>query len=319
MPISFPSPPDRLVAEVARQTSRPVPDDLGPLVDALGRRFGESLDAVLLYGSRLHADAGPRGIVDLFVVVDSYANAYRSPVMRAFNRVLPPNVFYFEVGDGEGRLQAKYSVFSAAHLAAGTSRWFHSYVWARLAQPCRLLWARDEATRSDVHRALARAVLTFHDEVAPVAAGKIVASRALWKEGLSRTYSSELRPEGSERAAWLVERNGADYERLSATLGSALDPGLVPDGEGRFRIPGGAAEHRRARLRWGVRRVQGKVLSVLRLGKSALTFASAADYVVAKIERHTGTALDVPPWVRRHPFLSAPFALVALLARRVIR
>jgi hypothetical protein len=312
-------PPAALLTEVAHQTSRPVPGSLTDLSDALQERFGTSLDAVLLYGSRLHADTGSRGMIDLFVVVNNYKEAYPGPMLRTFNVLLPPNVFYLEVGPAEERLHAKYSVLSRAHLDKGTSRWFHSYVWARLAQPCRIVWARDDVARQRVHMALGQAVLRFHAEVAPTLVGREVTSGAIWNEGLVRTYASELRPEGTERAEWLVEQNGEDYERLTTAVEPAVAHRLEPIGQGRFRPLGRVADARRARLRWFLRRAQGKVLSVLRLGKSALIFEGAAEYVAMKVERHTGSPIAVPPFVRRHPFIGAPYALVVLLVRRVIR
>jgi len=66
-------------------------------------------------------------MIDLFVVVNNYKEAYPGPMLRTFNVLLPPNVFYLEVGPAEERLHAKYSVLSRAHLDKGTSRWFHSY------------------------------------------------------------------------------------------------------------------------------------------------------------------------------------------------
>ena len=152
MGATIPRPPATLLTEVARQTSRPVPETLTGLSDALQQRFGPSLDAVLLYGSHLHADTGSRGIIDLFIVVNNYKDAYRGSVLRTLNVLLPPNVFYLEVGAGDERLRAKYSVLSRTHLDRGTSRWFHSYVWARLAQPCRIVWVRDDKAREGFTR-----------------------------------------------------------------------------------------------------------------------------------------------------------------------
>ena len=311
--------PKELVAEVARQSSRPTPPVLGTLVHALEERFGDALEAVLHYGSCLHAGDPADGVVDLFAVVRDYGRAYPGAVLRAFNRLLPPNVFYIEVGSGAGKLRAKCAVLSRADFEAGTSRWFHSYVWARFAQPCRVLHARDEATLAWVHETLARSVLTFHARVLPTMAGEEADAAGLWSKGLSLTYAAELRPEGEARAHWLVERSLPDYASLTAAAAPALAPLLQESAPGRYRVAATEAERRRCLARWRLRRWQGKLLSLLRLGKSALTFAGAADYVAFKIERHTGKAFEVTPFMRRHPFLSAPLALVKLLRRGALR
>ena len=48
-----------------------------------------------------------------------------------------------------------------ADFEQGTQHWFHPYLWARFAQPSRLLYARDETIRPRVNQALAHAVVTF--------------------------------------------------------------------------------------------------------------------------------------------------------------
>lgn len=307
------------MAEVARQTSRPTPEVLGKLVHALEERFGDALDAVLHYGSCLHAGDPAEGIVDLYALVRDYRSAYPGVALRAFNRLLPPNVFYVEVGEGAGKLRAKYAVLSRRDFEEGATGWFHSYVWARFAQPCRVLQARDEATLTRVHETLARSVLTFHARVLPTLAGEEVDAAALWTRGLMLSYGAELRPEGKARAHWLVERSLPDFASLTAAAAPGLAPLLQGAAPGRYRAGASASERRRSLAAWRIRRWQGKLLSVLRLGKSAFIFAGAADYVAFKVERHTGKALEVTPFMRRHPFLSAPLALVRLLRQGVIR
>lgn len=304
---------------MARQSSRPTHPALAALVETIEQRFGDALEAVLHYGSCLHNDDPGEGVVDMFALVRDYRSVYRNPFFRLFNAVLPPNVFYFEVGEGERRIRAKYSVFSRAHFEAGTRRWFEPYIWVRLAQPSRVLWAKDQETLEWVRDGMARSVLTFHQRVLPSLAGEEVDATGIWRRGLTLTYRTELRTEGVGRANWLVERNGADYVRLTEAAETALAPlSRTVSGE-RYRVELPARERRRAARMWWLRRLQGKVLSTWRLGKSAFTFSGAADYVAMKIERHTGVPIRVTPFMRRHPFICSPFALVAFLKRGVIR
>ena len=50
-----------------------------------------------------------------------------------------------------------------------------------------------------------------------------------------------------------------------------------------------------------VRTVQGKILSILRLMKAAYTFQGGADYLIWKIERHSGVKVELTPAQRKHP------------------
>lgn len=314
-----PTPDADLLAEVAWQSSRSTPAVLGALVRRLHERFGEGLDAVLLYGSCLHSGDPADGIVDLYALVRDYRAAYSSRFHRWFNEVLPPNVFYVEVAEGGAMLRAKYAVLSLEDFAEGATSWFHSYVWARFAQPCRILWTRDAATAASVHRTLAGAARTFLANVLPTLAGEEVGAEAIWARGLALTYASELRPEREERVRWLVERNLSDYARLTSAAAPTLPRAVEVLEGGRYRARATDAERSVCLRRWRRRRWQGKALSVLRLGKSVFTFAGAADYVAWKVRRHTGVAIEVTPFMRRHPLLVAPWMLLRLLRRGVVR
>lgn len=57
-------------------------------------------------------------------------------------------------------------------------------------------------------------------------------------------------------------------------------------------------------LQWGLRRVQGKFLSVARLIKASFTFDGGIDYLAWKISRHSGVKIELTPWQRRHPLLA---------------
>jgi len=70
---------------------------------------------------------------------------------------------------------------------------------------------------------------------------------------------------------------------------------------------------------WARRARLGRALNVLRLLKAALTFDHALDYVVWKVERHSGVRLEVAPWERRFPLLAAPGLYWRLRRRGLLR
>ena len=69
--------PDSLVSAVSSMAARPVSADFSIFVEELKSRFGSSLDAILLYGSCLRSQEIGDGVVDFYVVVDDYSNAYQ--------------------------------------------------------------------------------------------------------------------------------------------------------------------------------------------------------------------------------------------------
>ena len=56
---------------------------------------------------------------------------------------------------------------------------------------------------------------------------------------------------------------------------------------------------------WRARRVMGKALSVCRLFKSAFTFDDPVDYLLWKIERHSGVRETATPLQRKYPLVFA--------------
>ncbi|PTR07318.1 hypothetical protein C8R32_1072 [Nitrosospira sp. Nsp5] len=315
--------PNNLVAEIASLSSRAVSADFLVLVEALKSRFGSSLEAVLLYGSCLRSDDLGDGVVDFYAIVNSYGKAYPERYLGYLNAWLAPNVFYLEVSapghTQEKKFRAKYAVVSMTDFEQGTWRWFHPYLWARFAQPSRLLYVRDETIRKHIYTALARAVVTFLKSSLPMLNSSVANVEAIWVNGLTQTYAAELRPERATRAQQLAQINLDDYTRLTEHAAPVLVGMLemLPDGDYRCLI--NAADRRRAQWRWRLRRWQGTVLSVLRLTKAAFTFSDSISYAAWKIERHTGVRVEVTPMLRRHPVLWGFKVSWQLLRRGVIR
>jgi hypothetical protein len=312
------SPVDALVDEVGRQADLPVGPESEILVEALQERLGSSLLGVLLYGSGLHHGNLTEGLVDLYAIVDSYRSAYSTRVLRLGNAMLGPNVFYLDASGHTPPLAAKYAVMSLDHFERGCTRWFHPYIWARFAQPARLVYSRDEATSGRIIQALAQAVVKFLSEATAACDAEIVDSETLWLSGLSRAYSSELRAE-KNRERVLMQVNAGRFDRLTEYAAPALSPSLISLGDGRYRSGADASARRRAHRRWRLRRWQGRVLSILRLTKAAFTFDRGADYLAWKIERHTGVAIPVTPTLRRHPILFGPKVLWRLIRGGTVR
>ncbi len=299
-------PPETLLELVERRSSRPLSAPLHRLAQHLLERHGEAISALVFYGSCLRSGDDFDGLVDLYVLTRDYRSLHGTGLSAAANRLLPPNVYYLEMPFGERRLRAKYAVVSLRDFTRGTSpRWFHSYLWGRFTQPAAVLYARDEGTRGQVIQALARAVLTFMTRVIP-ALDETFTDRELWVRGLALSYGAELRAERPGRAQALYESDAPHYDRLThAALGALPFPVQPPDPRGRYRTRIPAHRRRLGRAAWRARSAQGKLLSVLRLVKGLFTFHGGLDYILWKIERHSGVTVEVSPLARRHPLLAS--------------
>lgn len=291
---------------IRRMASQPTAAAVNALAERVLAQHGESVQAVVFYGSCLRSGDDRGGMVDLYAIVDRYRSAYPSWVWALLNKLLPPNVFYLEI-PAEGRVvRAKYAILSLADLERGVSpAWFHSYLWGRFAQPTAVLYARRPEAAERVHAALGQAVVTFLTRAIPCLPAHF-SVRDLWLKGLSLSYRAELRAERPEKVAGLFQASSDYYAEITAAALPALPFSIhrVEGTAGSYESRISYGRRMTCRAGWKVRSFQGKILSLVRLLKGAFTFAGGLDYILWKIERHTGVAVEVPPRLRQHPILA---------------
>ncbi len=311
-------PPADLLTEIGQECGQPVAPDLHLLSDRVCARFGTSTAAVLFYGSCLRSGDPGEGLVDLYVLVDRYADVYESGLLRVANSWLPPNVFLLQMHTPGGKtLQAKYAVLSLEDFENGAGRWFQSYVWGRFAQPSRLVYVRDDTIRARVTHALGQAVMTLLGQTLPCLPDRFDAA-TIWQRGLAMSYATEMRPEAIDRPVQIERRNAVYFDRLTAAAAPAL-PDVKTGGAGVYVNLLAPPDRRRGCRKWRLRRVQGRLLQTARLMKSVLTFENGIDYLAWKLERHTGHPVEVTPRLRRYPLIFGWPLLWRLLRQRHLR
>ena len=277
---------------VAAELGMPVDPRVRAMAQAIAAKHGDASRAVLFYGSCLREAQLDGLMLDFYLIVSDYRAAYAKRWMAAANRLIPPNVFPLE----HHGLMAKYAVLSEADFARLNGPATRNVsVWARFAQPSRLVWASDDAAARRAVDSVAKAAPTLLG-----AAGRVDGEDVLdwWRRAFALTYSAELRAERKGRSQSVVDAEPDRYRRF----GEAAAP-LVAGNAGR----------------WGRRRVEGKALSVLRLAKASATYAGGEEYIAWKINRHAGTKILLKPWQKRHPLLAAISLLPRLLKSGAIR
>jgi hypothetical protein len=298
---------DALRARIAQELAQPVTPGAHAVVERLRERFGPAMRGVLFYGSCLRRGDDHEGVLDLYVLVEDYRSAYESQPLAVLNRLLPPNVFYLETQAGGRMVRAKYAVLAQRDLARLTStRTFEPYFWARFSQPCALVYAADESVRREVAAALASAVLTTVARAIPLVA-PCFGSRELWMTTWRTTYRAELRAERPGVVEMLWASAPERYEAVTRLALAALGHPVETDAEThdlRCTVELPAAARRRARGLWRIRHVHGKTLFLLRILRNALIFEGGVDYVLWKIQRHSGVEVDRTWRQRRYPLLA---------------
>ncbi|KTE19042.1 hypothetical protein ATE67_16005 [Sphingopyxis sp. H050] len=279
---------------VREEVSTPVDPRVTAMATAIATQYPGSARAVLFYGSCLRESELDGLMLDFYLIVSNYGDAFAKRWMAAANRLIPPNVFPFQ-HDG---LIAKYAVLSEAdfdRLNGPETR--NVSVWARFAQPSRLVWAVDDTAADRAIAAVSRAAPALL-----AAAGRVAGEDMLdwWRRAFSLTYSVELRAERTTRAGSVVDAEPDRYRRFGEAAAA-----LIPD----TARSGG----------WARRRVEGKLLSIARLAKASLTYAGGIDYLAWKINRHAGTKIEIKPWQRRWPLVAALTLVPRLMKTGAIR
>ena len=294
---------------VAAELAEPVDGRVTAMAQALAARYPGSAKAVLFYGSCLRQQQLDGLMLDFYLIVSDYRAAYGNGWLAAANCLIPPNVFPF-AHDG---LAAKYAVLSEADFARlNKADADNVSVWARFAQPSRLVWTADDAARLRAIEAVGQAAPTLLKLAAPEAQGAGPGDGLhIWRVGFALTYNAELRAERKERSGSIVDMDQDRYRRFTGP--ALVVAGLTP-------MPGFSPVEIAANgRRWGKLQRRGKRLTLLRLAKASFTFAGGIDYLAWKINRHAGTQIALKPWQRRWPLLGAVSLLPRLLSHGAVR
>lgn len=283
---------------VAAELAEPVDLRVADMAAAIAAKYPNAARTVLFYGSCLREVQLDGLMLDFYLIVSDYKAAYGRGWFSFANWLIPPNVFPF-AHDG---LVAKYAVLSEADFdRLNGPDTLNVSVWARFAQPSRLVWVNDDVARTKTIASVAKAAPTLLGAALPT----LPASNDpldIWKGAFALTYSAELRAERGGRSSSVVDADPDRYVRFSG-------PALAA-------IPANGSLNPRS---WRLRRIQGKTLTLLRLAKASTTYAGGIDYLAWKINRHAGSAIEIKPWQRRWPILGAITLLPRLFRAGAIR
>mgnify|MGYP003662496169 CR=1 FL=1 len=298
---------------IAQELAEPVDKRVTAFAASIAAQYGDASRAVLFYGSCLRTTQLDGQMLDFYLIVSDYEAAYGKSWLAGANKRLPPNVFPAE-HDG---LVAKVAVLSQKDFhrlnrigASAVS------VWARFAQPSRLVWQADEAAQAQAVEAIEGAAITLFDMSFPMmdidTEHTIV---DLWKRGFELTYGAELRAERKDRSDSVVDSDPERYASFGPAVMAAIAERDKARG-GKLKI---VASREAVEKRWRQLRRNGKILTLARLAKASATYAGGIDYLAWKINRHAGTDYVIKPWQRKWPILGALVMLPRLIAGGAIK
>ena len=280
---------------ISKTALQPVPTSITTLADKIRAEHAGVL-AILAYGSAFRDAAPADTLIDFYILTKDGSGVSSNLASRLGCRFVPPNVYYAECNVQGETSRAKYAVLPFYKFQSLVSRQTgNPYFWARFAQPCRIVWCLDATVKTEVIATLAKSLATAFANAMGLSQNQTI--QATWTKLFEQTYRTELRPESTSRATQIFSANQDYFETVSRLL----------------------AETTPVHANWTWRVFQGKCLSVARLIKAAFTFQGGADYIAWKIKRHSGVAIEVKDWHRRHPLLAALVLMPQLLWRGAVK
>ncbi|MEO0439268.1 MAG: hypothetical protein AAF067_00180 [Pseudomonadota bacterium] len=293
---------------ITEEVSLPVDPRVSAFAADIAARYGDASRAVLFYGSCLRTTELEGQMLDFYLIVSSYEDAYGKSWLVSANRLLPPNVFPAE-HDG---LVAKVAVLSEADfLRLNRPEASAVSVWARFAQPSRLVWCADDVARDKAVAAIEQASITLFELTIPVLGTQPQTPERIYRHGFELTYGAELRAERANRPGSVVDADPERFDRIGLATMVTMQQ---QDPSEALNLTTPAAERR-----WKSLRRNGKLLTLARLAKASGTYAGGIDYLAWKINRHAGTDYVIKPWQRKWPILGALTMLPRLIAGGAVK
>jgi len=297
-----------------------------PEARALAERMvadtGASVRAVLMYGSwLLKTNPDRNSAVDFVVIVDDYRAFYTGlseagelhrPVglLTGLARFLAPNVIAYVPDNGDAGL-AKCLIVSKDHFerALGPNPPDH-FLLGRVVQRLGHVWAAGDADASWVEEQIVGAHGRVLEWMAPYLEGPVDAA-GLGRRLLEVCYQGEFRPESRGRAGKVFEAQADHFTiALEPGLRSAVAAGIMelheappasdPEAGGATYALVRPAPPRQVR-RWRRHFRRSKTRTTVRWLKHSMTFANWLPYLVRKVERHQGRAIQLTALERKLP------------------
>ena len=262
----------------------------------LQNKFDESTQAIVLYGSWLRGKRDT--VVDLYVIVDNY-KYLDSPLDKILTNFFSPNV-YQQVGENLAKdFRVKFAVINLAQFKKRVANDFHPYFWARFAQPTQILYVKNIEVRQALAATFKDATKRMIKESVPMLPKKFT-TEMLWETALKLTYSAELRSESDTAPQSIIKTSLPELKSLTESIASECSLKKTNDvwlnDTNRF-------DYLKKAAIWQTRFFIGKGLSIMRLLKAVFTFENPLDYLVWKIERHTGIKEEPTRLQRKHPLI----------------
>lgn len=305
---------------LAEKLTGSVPEEVEKLLEAILPEWDNKVLAVLFYGSCLRTNVFINNVADFYLIVEDLGNNKNS-FITFLNKLLPPNVYYIETPYNESILRAKYGIFTFNQFKKMASMdAFHPYLWARLVQPMRIVYLKDENIKIEIVKSIYSAITTLMINVAPQLKNEFNLKQ-FWIKALKLTYKTEIRPEGKSNILNIYNSNSDYLNEIAKNILEILPYPIQKKEKNeicQYNILIGNSVKCANAFSWALKIVLGKLLSAVRLLKSLLTFENALEYGYYKLSKHTPNVI-IPSMFRNNLFFSCLYLFLIGIKRKIFK
>jgi len=299
----------------------PPDEDTLPFVEKFCNDFKDHIIAIILYGSCLHPSTRRQTSThDFYIIIDSYRNVLPNFMHSFLNLILPPNVYYIQIREGDKILEAKYNTITLDDFKRETSISARDiFTLGRFGKKVGILYIKqgyEDVLIDCIYNAMfANAWFTLFRMDGVFELHQFICSL------LTMSYSGEVRIERDTKVQELFEA-GKDFYRFvySNILNEiSIQTHIVQKHGEHYVLNNNKVEIsiRRKKIEKFIQR--SRYLSILRWPKSIYTFGNYVDYLLLKVERTKGIKIELTPLERKFPLIFGWRHFFRLLRKGMIK
>jgi len=264
--------------------------------------FGESLEAVIFYGSCLNVITKKEtSTPDFFLIAKSYYAFHKSLMHSTLNRFYTPNTYSLKFDKGRG----KYNTISIGDLKREMSpRAKDIYNLGRLSKRTAVIYSRNDKTSDELIEALTSAYYTVADKVKYLAQEPFSFDKFL-ETALRISYVGEKRVEADDKIERLYKSEKDFYDSMySLIIEDFISINRIEKlGDNLYKPGASGISLKLAKFKTRFFLKRSVIRAKLRWPKSMYTFKGWVDVLLAKIERTKGIKIELTEKERKYPLI----------------
>jgi len=303
---------------ISNRITGDIPLEVESFVNTFLKSYKDNILAILFYGSCLRTGNFKNNVADFYIIVSEFPK--KQKLDRYLSYFLPPNVYYLEIPCRHEILKAKYGIFTLQQFRKMSSiNSFQPYLWARLVQPIQLVYTKNDDLKKEIISSILTASTTMLFNIIPTIKDHFNL-KELWLHALNLTYKSEIRPERRNHISKIYNYSKDYLNGIAEKILNVLPYPIKQNNKNGKHYSIYISKRLKLinKIKWSVRVVNGKIISILRLIKVLFTFDNALSYGYFKLSKHT-PGVKIPKIFKKSLLLSFIYIFLTGEKRKIFK